>query len=113
MRDYDALLSETFNGLRKLPPLNVAEGLFATEVFKNWRNHRDPRMLILHGSTVAPEHTELCWLSPAAVSVVDAFGDLFADDGTVLIKYFCKTTADPRLVWYLVQSWYRALYGKF
>jgi hypothetical protein len=91
LREYDELLSRTFDGVPRLPPFDVYNGLFGNATFRDWCKSSASGLLLLHGSTVAPHQTNLSWISRAAVRVVNNAEELF-DDSPIVLQYFCRTT---------------------
>lgn len=92
LKDYEELLHETFGTMRKWPAFDVQCDLFAHGVFKKWRTSKNSNLMILHGSTIYPEQTELSWISPAALRLVSDFEEIFQDDPPVMIRHFCRLT---------------------
>jgi hypothetical protein len=91
LREYDALLSRTFDGVPRLPPFDVHNDLFGNVTFRDWCKSSASSILLLHGSTDAPHQTDLSWISSAAIGVVNDAEEIF-DDSPIVLRYFCRTT---------------------
>jgi hypothetical protein len=89
---YEALLDERFVGIPRMPPFDVETHLFRDPLFQAWVDAPSPALMILYGSTTAPDQTELSWLSPAAVRLVNDLKEVIhVDDPTVAFQ-FCRTS---------------------
>ncbi|KAF2729800.1 hypothetical protein EJ04DRAFT_587743 [Polyplosphaeria fusca] len=92
VREYESLLTSTFDGPRRLPPLDVEGNLFAHPKFRDWQHNNHRSLLMVSGTTVAPDQTGLSWLSMGAVRYVTKFTKQYNDGNTILLQYFCKTS---------------------
>jgi hypothetical protein len=92
LRDYERNLNQTFEGFKRLPPFDVDADLFRNRKFNEWRKSDISSLLLLHGSTVAPDQTIFSWLSPGAVGLVSGFEEFFQIKEVILLRHFCQTS---------------------
>jgi hypothetical protein len=91
------MLDETFL-LRRLRPLDAEACVFTHPAFVSWRASTDSSLFLLHGATVAPDQTTCCWLSPAAVRIVNNFdlvlGSKFSKSSAILLTHYLYRAPD-------------------
>jgi hypothetical protein len=92
LREYESDLNQTFEGFKRYPLFDVDAGLFRSRKFNEWRKSDISSLLLLHGSTVAPDQTIFSWLSSGAVRLVSDFEEFFQAKEVTLLRHFCQTS---------------------
>jgi len=91
---YDDLLNETFE-LQRLGPFDVQEHLYENKFFHMWHQTDDLRLIVLQGSTMYPQQTDLSWLSTGATHVIRNVSEIFQNE-PLLLRHFCQTRYNSR-----------------
>ncbi|OAG03005.1 uncharacterized protein CC84DRAFT_1219924 [Paraphaeosphaeria sporulosa] len=89
---YLELLEERFDGAN-MATFDV-DALYRHRDFATWRNSDVLNLLILRDSTLVPGMSDLSWLSPVPVRIVQDSNELFQEHAPLLLRHFCRFTDD-------------------
>jgi hypothetical protein len=90
---YSELLEERFDGPH-VAAFNVEETLYRNPNFRSWQKTDQTNLLVLRDSTLAPGMSDLSWVSPGPVRIVQDVDELFPEDAPLLLRHFCRFIDD-------------------